>query len=119
MNSGALTALAIPLLLAACDMTVTRGHEDADTLRDALLIKTPIGSSIDSAGQVMEANGFVCSRSPDQPSAGVPTRKQVNGLHCTRTTISKFLVNRHWQTVHVDSAGRVREVNVTAYFATP
>jgi hypothetical protein len=84
-----------------------------------LLVRTPVGSSIDSARALLVRNGFVCKRSVNQRFSTFPVGVTADYLYCDREKMTSFPVSRRWQIAHVDTAGRVMAVYVTTDLTGP
>ena len=91
------------------DRSITSTDPNARWLEIALARATPIGSSLDSARVFMQSNGFTCQHRINEAFAGLHDGRRADFLWCSKSKTSGVVEHR-WQTIHVDTAGRVRAV---------
>lgn len=113
-----MTRVALSLLILcianAChrterDRSLTSTDPDARSLQTALAQATPVGSSLDSARAFMQSNGFTCEHWVNETFAGLQDGRRADFLWCSKSKASGVVEHR-WQTIHVDTAGRVKAV---------
>ena len=91
------------------DRSLTSTDPDARSLQTALAQATPVGSSLDSARVFMQSNGFTCEHRINETFAGLQDGRRADFLWCSKSKASGVVEHR-WQTIHIDTAGRLKAV---------
>ena len=91
------------------DRSLTSTDPDARSLQTALAQAAPVESLLDSARVFMQSNGFTCQHQINETFAGLRDGQRADFLWCFKSKTSGVVEHRS-QTIHVDTAGRVRAV---------
>lgn len=93
--------------------------KSAKDTKQGILKKIPIGSSIEEAQNIMEANGFICKKKEggafsEQDNDGKATiHKGIDYLYCDKEMPESPYCVRRWQVAIVDSNGVVSDILVS------
>lgn len=91
-------------------------HSNVKAMKEEVLKRVPIGSSIEYAKDVMEKNGFKCKMMWNESFADHDdkgnniTRKGMDFLYCDKEKMVFPLILRRWQIVIIHQKGIVSEV---------
>src|SRR6266404_5423637 len=122
-------ALKIPAVLVLAVLFITphpetkkmKMHNNVNAMKEEVLKRIPIGSSIEYAKAVMKKNGFKCEMMWNDSFAGEDdkgnrvTREGMDFLYCDKEKMAFPLILRRWQIAIIHKNGVVSEVSVSIH----
>lgn len=93
-------------------------HKNEKAMKQEIAKQIPIGSTIEDARRIMEANGFKCemrereSLADKDQDGRIVTHRYLDFLSCGKEKPTWWLTERRWQVLLVHEGGIVSEIVV-------